>query len=162
MAYKDEYEVARLFTDGSFERQLGRELEGWRRLELHLAPPILGEVDVRTGRPRKRRFGPWILPVLRVVAGLRRLRGTALDPFGRSAERRMERRLIAEYEALLERLCVGLTAERLPLAVEIAALPQGMRGFGPVKAANVARAKAREAELLARLDAAPEVLAAAE
>ena len=162
MAYKDEYEVARLFTNGSFERQLRRELASWRRLELHLAPPVLAEPDTHTGRPRKRRFGPWILPVLRLVAGLRRLRGTALDPFGRTAERRMERRLIAEYEALLARLCAGLSRERLALAVEIAALPQQVRGFGPVKAASVARVKAREAELLMRLEAPSALAAAAE
>ncbi len=149
MAYKDEYEVARLYTDGSFLKQLGTEMADWRRLEVHLAPPLLASRDPVTGHMRKRSFGPWILHAFRLLAPLKRLRGTAFDPFGWTAERRMERRLIGEFETLLAELCRHLTADRLALAVELASLPQQMRGFGHVKAANVEKVKAKEAELLA-------------
>jgi indolepyruvate ferredoxin oxidoreductase len=125
-----------------------------------MAPPLLGERDPVTGQSRKRRFGPWLLPVLRVLARLKHLRGTRLDPFGWTAERRAERRLIEDYAALLDRLVAALRPDNHTLAVELAALPQQIRGFGHVKAANVERAKAREAELLAEL-AGPLVLAAA-
>jgi indolepyruvate ferredoxin oxidoreductase len=151
MAYKDEYEVARLYTDGSFRRQLEAEFEGWGRLEFHLAPPLLASRDPVTGHLRKRTYGPWMLRAFGLLARLRRLRGTALDPFGRTAERRTERRLIGEFETLLGELAAGLTPESYDVAVELAALPQRIRGFGHVKEANLARAKAREAELLAAL-----------
>ena len=162
MAYKDEYEVARLYTDGAFMKQLGAEMADWHRLEVHLAPPLLASRDPVTGHLQKRRFGPWILHAFRLLAPLKRLRGTALDPFGWTAERRMERRLIGEFETLLGELCDRLTPDRHARAIELAALPQQMRGFGHVKAANVEKAKAREAELLAafRQEPAPEKAAA--
>ena len=104
MAIKDEYEVARLWTDGSFLRQLGAEFERWDSLEVHLAPPLLADRDPTTGHLKKRRYGPWMLRAFRLLARLKRLRGTALDPFGRSAERRMERQLLRDYETLLDEL----------------------------------------------------------
>jgi indolepyruvate ferredoxin oxidoreductase len=162
MAIKDEYEVARLWTDGSFLQQLGTELASWRRLELHLAPPLLAERDPATGRLKKRRYGPWLFPALRVLARLKRLRGTALDPFGRTAERKMERRLIRDYEALLDEILQKLAPENHARAVELARLPEQIRGFGHVKEANVQRAKAREAELLAAFRGEGELLRAAE
>ncbi|MBY0431517.1 MAG: indolepyruvate ferredoxin oxidoreductase family protein, partial [Rhodospirillales bacterium] len=157
MAIKDEYEVARLYADGSFEKALRERFDGDVRLEFHLAPPLLARTDPLTGHLRKGVYGPWMMIAFRLLARLRRLRGTIFDPFGHSAERRLERRLLGEYEGVIEELLRGVSLDTLGLAIEIAALPQRMRGFGHVKAANVAQAKAREAELLAafRAPAAP-------
>jgi len=149
LAVKDEYEVARLYSDGAFERDLERRFGGRYRVRYHLAPPLLARPDPATGRARKRMYGPWMGTAFRILARLRGLRGTWLDVFGYTAERRMERRLIAEYEATIETLLAGLSPGKFPLAVEIAALPQKMRGFGHVKLRNVESAKRREAELLA-------------
>jgi len=148
MAVKDEYEVARLYTDGSFRRQLAEQFEGDYRLEFHLAPPILGDRDPATGHLRKRAFGPWMMTAFRAVAALRRLRGTRWDPFGRTEERRMERQLSADYHAVIEELAIGLTADNHALAVEIAGLPDDIRGYGHVKDRNVARVLARQQTLL--------------
>ncbi|MEQ8968656.1 MAG: indolepyruvate ferredoxin oxidoreductase family protein [Azospirillaceae bacterium] len=156
MSYKDEYEVARLFTDGSFARQIREQFSGDPKLKFHMAPPLIADRDPTTGHLKKATFGPWMMPAFRVLATLKRLRGTKLDIFGYSAERRMERRLIEEYRETVEILLAGLTAANRDLAVEIAALPMEMRGFGHVKEANVERAKAREAELLARFRHPPE------
>jgi indolepyruvate ferredoxin oxidoreductase len=150
MAYKDEYEVARLYSDGTFAEKLQRQFEGELRLQFHLAPPLLAR-DPVTGEPRKRRFGPWMMPLFRILARQRRLRGTPFDPFGRTAERRMERRLIAEYETILGEIAAVLSPDNHALAIEIASLPEEMRGFGHIKQRNVERTKAREAELLAML-----------
>lgn len=153
MAYKDEYEVARLYTDGAFLRTLEQQFEGDIALEFYMAPPVLSRS--REGKPpRKVRLGGWMLPFMKVLAQGRRLRGTALDFFGRTAERRMERELIAAYKARIESLLPALDASRLKAATDIAALPLTMRGFGHVKLANVALARAREAELLHRFDPA--------
>ncbi len=149
LSYKDEYEVARLFTDGSFQRQVEGQFQGDYRLKFHLAPPLISRIDPNSGRPKKRTFGPWILPVMRVLARMKRWRGTALDVFGYTAERRMERGLIADYEARLDEILRELNGHNVDTAAEWAALPLAMRGFGPVKDANVKAAKARETELLA-------------
>ncbi|WP_395672457.1 indolepyruvate ferredoxin oxidoreductase family protein [Phenylobacterium sp.] len=141
MAYKDEYEVARLYTDGRF-RPAGRA-------RVWLAPPILAPKD-KDGRPRKIAFGGWMLnAVFPLLARMKGLRGTPLDPFGRTAERREERALIAGFEADVDRLVVELTPERLDLAVAIAATPLEIRGFGHVKAEGLARARAEAARLWA-------------
>src|SRR5690606_3626391 len=151
LAYKDEYEVARLQVDPAFRQRLEETFDGDWSPRLHLAPPLLSRVDPRTGRPRKISFGPWILPVLRVLAHGKRLRGTRFDPFGRLAERRVERALIAEYQQLLEaEILPGLDAARLHLAVEIASLPLAIRGFGPVKASAIEAADLRRSALLSR------------
>lgn len=153
MAYKDEYEVARLYTDGEFLRSLKQQFEGEVDLEFYMAPPVLSRA--RDGKPpRKLRLGGWMLPALKLLAQGRRLRGTLLDFFGRTAERRLERELIAAYRARIESLLPALDPSRLKVATEIAALPLSMRGFGHVKLANVALARAREAELLHRFDPA--------
>ncbi|MFQ5514436.1 MAG: indolepyruvate ferredoxin oxidoreductase family protein [Myxococcota bacterium] len=152
LAYKDEYEVARLYSDGEFRRQLAREFEGPYGLRLHLAPQILNPRDPTTGRARKRSFGPWIFGALALLARLRGLRGTRLDPFGWTAHRRMERRLSREYESTVERLLAGLDEANHELAVEIARLPEAIRGFDVVKEAAVAEVRAREAELLASFE----------
>ena len=141
MAYKDEYEVARLYTDGAFQQQVERTFEGELRYEFHLAPPLLARRDPATGQLKKMRFGPWLLPVLRTLARLKGLRGTSLDPFGRTQERRDERALIADYEALCRELTAGLTPENHALAVTLASLPEKIRGFGHVKAASLIKAR---------------------
>jgi indolepyruvate ferredoxin oxidoreductase len=151
MAYKDEYEVARLYTDGAFLKKLQRQFDGDFSLEYHLAPPLLARRDPATGEPKKRAFGPWMRHVFKLLAWLRPLRGTALDVFGYSQERRMELRLIADYEALIGELSASLSPENHALAIEIASLPAKIRGFGHIKARNVESAKACEAELLALL-----------
>jgi len=151
MAYKDEYEVARLYTDGAFLKKLQRQFEGDFTVEYHLVPPLLASRDPLSGEPRKRAFGPWMLQVFKLLARLRRLRGTVFDVFGYTKERRMERRVIAEYDAILRELAASLTPDNHALAIEIASLPAKMRGFGHVKARNVESTKACEAELLALL-----------
>ncbi len=149
MACKDEYEVARLFTDGSFEQQLKRTFTGDYRLEFHLAPPVLSRTDALTGRPVKRTFGPWVMTLFKVMARLKGLRGTAFDPFGYSSERKRERKLLSDYEANLDEIAEGLTAGNYEAAVELAGLPEQIRGFGPVKADAISAMEIRREELLA-------------
>ena len=151
LAYKDEYEVARLYTDGSFEAQLAETFESYERLRFHLAPPLLTERDAVTGHLKKRTFGPWIRSAFKALARLKGLRGTRWDIFGRTEERRTERRLIVDYEARIEDLMARLTPDLHGLAIEIASLPEKIRGYGHVKEKAIAEAKAREAELWARL-----------
>ena len=155
LAYKDEYEVARLHTDGELRRRVGEAFDGDWRLTFHLAPPLWSRPDPVTGEPRKRAYGPWIVPALRLLARLKGLRGTRFDVFGRTPERRMERQLIADYEHVVERLLAGLTEDNHEVAVEIAALPEHIRGFGQVKARHVAAAKRQEQALLERFAAGP-------
>jgi indolepyruvate ferredoxin oxidoreductase len=152
MAYKDEYEVARLYADPEFRRKLEAQFDGALKLSVLLSPPLLARKD-ETGRPRKMRFGPWIFRFFGLLARLKGLRGTFIDPFGWTAERRAERRLIAEYETVLAELVARLTPARYGLAVEIARTAELMRGFGFIKEANVARAEARRQTLLARFRA---------
>ncbi len=146
MAYKDEYEVARLYADGRFAAELAGTFTGGKA-KVWLAPPLISPRD-RNGRPRKIALGGWMLTHgMPALAKLKGLRGGPLDLFGASAERRMERGLIGSYEATLDRLTEGLTAERLPLAVRIAQVPSEIRGFGHVKDAAVAAARVTEATL---------------
>jgi indolepyruvate ferredoxin oxidoreductase len=164
MAYKDEYEVARLYGHGEFLRQVAEEFDGDKlRFEFHLAPPLLARRDPRTGVPRKISFGPWLLPFFRLLMRLKFLRGTAFDPFGHGAERKAERKLIADYEATLAEVLEKLNGDNHHLAVGIAAIPEKIRGFGHVKLRNLAAAKADEAALLDQLrSGAPHYLKAAE
>lgn len=156
LAYKDEYEVARLHAGEDFRAALGRAFSGNPTLRFHLAPPSLARS--RDGAPpRKKEFGAWVLPVFALLARFKGLRGTAFDPFGRQAERRLERELIRDYERLVEQLIGGLTPERHALAVELAALWEQARGFGHVKAAAIERLRKREATLLATWQAKPTV-----
>jgi len=154
MAIKDEYEVARLFTDGIFADQLGENFAGWKKLEFHMAPPLFGKRDKATGQLVKKTYGPWLMPVLRRLAAMRRVRGTWRDPFGYSAERRMERQLLANYEATLDIVVERLAADNHEAAVALVRYPEMIRGFGHVKAASVRRAlpeaAARRAAFLAR------------
>ncbi|MDA0226197.1 MAG: indolepyruvate ferredoxin oxidoreductase family protein, partial [Proteobacteria bacterium] len=153
LAYKDEYEVARLYADGNFARRLGAVFEGSPTLTFHLAPPLLAKRDPVTGVPRKMKFGAWMMSAFGLLAKFKGLRGGALDPFGRSEERRTERALITEYERTVEDLLGLLSRDTLEQAVDIAALPESIRGFGHVKAKSIAAARARQTTLLAALRA---------
>jgi indolepyruvate ferredoxin oxidoreductase len=164
MAYKDEYEVARLYTDGNFLTQVANDLGGDNlRFEFHLAPPLLARNDPATGLPRKMSFGPWMMGAFKLLARLRFLRGTAFDIFGYSQERKTERKLVADYEAMLGEILAKLTPANHPLAVGLAAIPEKIRGFGHVKARHLAAAKADEAALLEQFRSGkPALLKAAE
>jgi indolepyruvate ferredoxin oxidoreductase len=156
MAYKDEYEVARLYADPSFVNQVNGEVGGENlRFHVHLAPPLLARKDKATGEPRKMTFGPWIFPVFRVLAKFKFLRGTAFDPFGYSAERQTERTLVNDYEALLDEVLAKLNAGNHHIAVGLAAIPEKIRGFGHVKMRLLKAAKADEAALLDQFRAGP-------
>ncbi len=149
LAYKDEYEVARLYANGDFRRQLAEQFEGDYRIEFNLAPPLTAPRDPATGHMKKRTFGPWMMRVFGVLARLKGLRGTAFDPFGRTEERRIERRLIADYETVVEELIAGLDDASHAVAVQIAEIPDAIRGYGHIKLASLETAKRREAKLLA-------------
>ena len=149
MAYKDEYEVARLYSETSFLDRVKSTFDGDKLyFEFHLAPPLLARRDPETGEPKKISFGPWMLKVFAVLAKFKFLRGTAFDPFGYTTERQMERRLVTEYEQLLEDICERLTLNNHRFAVELAMIPEKIRGFGPVKQRHLVAAKGEEAALL--------------
>jgi indolepyruvate ferredoxin oxidoreductase len=149
MAYKDEYEVARLYTDGEFLKKLGAQFEGDYKLTFHLAPPLFADRDPTTGELKKKEYGAWMLTAFRFLASFKKLRGTAFDVFGYTEERKMERRLIADYEATIDLILATLDQNNHAMAVQIAGVPETMRGFGHVKEKNVKAAKEREASLLA-------------
>ena len=154
MAYKDEYEVARLYADESFAKQVRREVDGENlRLYVHLAPPLLARPDKTTGEPKKITVGPWIFPLFALLAKFKFLRGTVLDPFGYSEERRTERALVREYGTMLEEVLARLNGENHHIAVGLAAIPEKIRGFGHVKMRHLKAAKADEAALLDQLRA---------
>ncbi len=148
LAYKDEYEVARLHTETDFLNEVAGAFEDGYKLKFHLAPPLLSRRDPDTGEARKMEFGEWILPLFRVISRLKFLRGTPLDIFGYSAERKRERQLISEYEATMERLLRDLTSKNHETAVAIGALPEQIRGYGHVKDRSIDAAKQREQQLL--------------
>ncbi len=150
LAYKDEYEVARLHSGAAFRAQLEAMFEGSYKLKFHLAPPGLARPPRPGAAPAKREFGGWMLPVFGVLARFKFLRGTRLDPFGLSTERRLERRLIEEYEELIAELCSTLTADRYELAVELASIPEHIRGYGHVKERHLVAARKLQTELIAR------------
>ena len=158
MAVKDEYEVARLYTDGSFQRQLDAQFQGYERLEFHLAPPLLGRKGP-DGKARKSTFGPWMMKAFRGLAALRRLRGTPLDVFGYSEERRMERRLLAEYEGDLDLILRSLEAGKIEAAAALASVPAMIRGYGHVKQASALKAAGERKRLVERLNAPVEEVA---
>ncbi|MDM9653259.1 indolepyruvate ferredoxin oxidoreductase family protein [Pseudomonas wenzhouensis] len=151
LAYKDEYEVARLYSDATFRKQLEAQFEGDYRLQFHLAPSWLSKPDAVTGQPRKRSFGPWMLKAFGVLARFKFLRGSVLDPFGHSAERRLERELIEEYEANVAYLLAELNTGNYRTAVALAEIPEQIRGYGHVKEAALAKARQQATQLKARL-----------
>ena len=155
LAYKDEYEVARLFTDGHFEQQLRDQFDGDFKISFNLAPPILGGAKDALGRPKKRAFGPWVLPLFRTLAKMRWVRGSALDIFGYSADRRLERDLIAGYEKDVATVLGLLSPATHDTAVEFLSLPDRIRGYGPVKEKAVKDAQVRYAQLAIDLSNPP-------
>ena len=142
MAYKDEYEVARLHTDGKFLAELKDVFEGDFKITWHLSPPLISREDPDTGRAQKKAFGNWMHGAMKILAGLKSLRGGVLDIFNYSAERRMEQALIAEYESVIDELLSGLSSENYADAAEIADLARSIRGYGPVKQATVDKVRA--------------------
>ena len=148
MAYKDEYEVARLFTSGDFMKRVKEQFQGDYKLEFHLAPPLLAKRDPVTGHPKKRAYPGWTLHLFKALAAMKFLRGTKLDPFGYGSERKLERRLIQEYKEMVETLLNDLDASNYELSVKIAELPQQIRGFGHVKLRSVDKVRAEEKRLL--------------
>ncbi len=151
MAYKDEYEVARLYTNGEFHKKLHEEFEGKFTLSFHLAPPIFSNIDSNTGRPRKMEFGPWMMGAFRLLAGLKGLRGTFFDIFARNPERKLEVAMIADYEKLLAEIANALTPANHATAVALAGAALDIKGYGYIKDGNYDLAKGREAALLRRL-----------
>ena len=151
LAVKDEFEVARLLVHTPFLRELERSYEGHYRINFHLAPPILARRDRHKRAPVKRTFGPWIRIALHLLARARRWRGTLLDPFRCTAERALDRRLLEDYERLVRELCRDLGPSSLPTAVELACLPDRIRGFGHVREASALAVEADKQTLLARL-----------
>ncbi|MGX1305749.1 indolepyruvate ferredoxin oxidoreductase [Amorphus suaedae] len=152
MAYKDEYEVARLYSEPAFRARLKDTFHDHKRLTVMLAPPMLTGTDPATGRPKKRAFGPWVFKAFGVLAGLKGLRGTVLDPFGYTSERRAERDLVKRYRADVEMILARLGEANYGLLVEIARIPDLIRGYGPVKQANFAVADKKRETLIAQLD----------
>ncbi|MDQ5943053.1 MAG: indolepyruvate ferredoxin oxidoreductase, partial [Pseudomonadota bacterium] len=153
LAIKDEYEVARLYTDPAFMARIRENFEGDFQLQFHLAPPLLAKHDPDSGRPLKQAYGPWMMRIFGVLTKLKGLRGTALDIFGKTEERRMERQLIADYEADVALILQGLRPDSLSTALALAKLPEHIRGFGHVKAASVAVAAAEREKLRAAMQA---------
>ena len=148
LSYKDEYEVARLHADAAFAAQLAGQFEGDYKLKFHLAPPIFSSRDPKTGRLIKQEFGAWMLPAFKMLAKLKGLRGSKLDIFGYTKERKTERALIGEYETLVAELLKGLSPANYALAVKLATIPDDIKGYGHIKDAHLEKAKKKEAELL--------------
>jgi indolepyruvate ferredoxin oxidoreductase len=148
LAYKDEFEVARLYTDSDFLKRVEEQFEGDYKLVFHLAPPTLADKDPQTGELKKKTYGPWMLKAMRMLAKFRHLRGTMLDPFARTHDRKLDRELIANYERVVEEILAGLEAANHETAVELASIPEQIRGFGHVRERYLANARKREAALL--------------
>ncbi|WP_346894730.1 indolepyruvate ferredoxin oxidoreductase family protein [uncultured Roseibium sp.] len=153
MAYKDEYEVARLYSDPAFKRKIAERFENPRKLKVHLAPPLIAhQKDARTGRPEKIAFGPWIFTAFKLMSAFKGIRGKWFDPFGRTAERKAERQLVQQYTEDLATITNRLETANYGLLVELARVPDMIRGFGPVKDANMAKAAEKRATLLDQLE----------
>jgi indolepyruvate ferredoxin oxidoreductase len=148
MAYKDEYEVARLYTDTGFRRAVADTFSGEYVIKHHLAPPLFSRRDPETGHLLKKEFGPWMMTAFGFLAKFKGLRGTFFDPFGYSSERKVERALIGDYENLLDELVEKLTGSNIALATEIASLPEHIRGYGHVKERHLANVREQQTELL--------------
>ena len=159
LAYKDEYEVARLYTDGRFADSIRKQFDGNFKLNFNLAPPILNTGTDALGRPRKRAFGPWMMSAFGVLAKFRFLRGTMFDPFGYGEDRKLERNLIKGYEQDVVTAVKLLSPKTHDIAVELLSLPDQIRGYGPVKEASVAKAKARYEQLAKDLVNPPPMIA---
>jgi indolepyruvate ferredoxin oxidoreductase len=152
MAYKDEYEVARLYTDGTFASKLGEKFEGDVRLRFHLAAPLLARRDKLTGHLQKKEYGGWIIPIFRLLARLKFLRGSAFDPFGYTAERKAERKLIDDYLAMIERHIAAPKGEQIPILARLARIPELIRGYGHIKEQSISKSLAEKTRLEADLE----------
>jgi len=161
MAYKDEYEVARLYTTGEFRKKLDQQFDGNIKLRFHLAPPLFSKRDPVTGELQKREYGSWMFSAFTLLAKLKGLRGTALDIFGYTNERKTERALIGEYETTIRSLLAKLDRDNHATAVEIASIPEEIRGYGHVKERHLKAAKEKEAKLVAAFGVPVERRAAA-
>ncbi|MGM9487988.1 DUF6537 domain-containing protein, partial [Ideonella sp. YS5] len=160
LAIKDEYEVARLYTDGRFQAALADQFENTGNLRFHMAPPLLARRGP-DGKPRKMNFGPWMMSAMRLMAKVRRIRGSWFDPFGHTEERKLERELARDYEQLVrDTLLPNLNKANHAAALALVRLPERIRGFGHVKLANMATAKAQQKDLLARFAAGEAPVAA--
>lgn len=159
MAYKDEYEVARLYTNGSFDQALGQQFDGDYRVQVYLAPPLLSKPDPQTGKARKRVFGPWVFTLFRILAPMKKLRGTPFDLFGYTEERKTERALVQEYFSMLDDVISSMNINDYQRAVELAQLPASIRGFGHVKQASVEKARERKRVLMKLLRESPAAIA---
>jgi len=148
MAYKDEYEVARLYTNGEFKEKLNNAFEGKLKLKFHVAPPLFSPKDPNTGKLKKITIGAWILPIFKILSKFKFLRGTLLDPFGKTKERKMERFLINQYKNDLDKILNELNSKNISLAVQIASIPEMIRGYGHVKEENIKKAERKREELL--------------
>jgi indolepyruvate ferredoxin oxidoreductase len=149
LAYKDEYEVARLHSDGAMRSKIEGMFEGDYKVVYHLAPPLLAKTDPLTGEPKKMRFGSWTMGLFKILARLKGLRSTPFDPFGYTQERKTERALIREYEETVEPLLAALTPQNHATAIQIASLPEEIRGYGHIKAKSIVAARKKRDELLA-------------
>lgn len=151
LAYKDEYEVARLYTDGAFLKKLKKQFSGNYKIEFHMAPPIFERIDEATGRPKKKAYGPWMMRALSVLAKLKFLRGTRLDVFRYHEDRKEERKLIEEYEYFLDVIEQNINADNYKLCVELLSSVMDIKGFGPVKAEGIKKARALQTLLVRRI-----------
>jgi indolepyruvate ferredoxin oxidoreductase len=151
MAYKDEYEVARLYTDGSFAKKLSDKFDGDYQLKFHLAPPIFAKRD-KSGRLMKKEYGGWMMSAFKLLSRLKFLRGTSFDPFGRTEERKMERQLVEDYFGMIDQRVANLKPAQIPLLAKLARLPEMIRGYGHIKDDNIAKAAAEKARLEADLE----------
>lgn len=152
MAVKDEYEVARLYSEPEFRNKLMTTFADPKKVKIMLAPPLLSRIDPATGRPKKRAFGPWVFSAFKLLTAMKGLRGTAIDPFGRTDERKAERALTTQYMADVERILGRLESGNYGLLVELARVPDMVRGFGPVKEANMSKAATKRAQLLTQFN----------
>ncbi len=152
LAYKDEYEVARLFSDGHFVKELKATFQGDYKIRFNLAPPIMEQNDPATGRPKKREFGAWMLPAFGLLAKFKFLRGTKLDIFGYHHDRRAERQLIADYEADIALVKQALRRDNLDACTQLLSVPDEIRGYGPIKEESLKKAYAKRAQLRIMLE----------
>jgi len=151
LAYKDEYEVGRLHSDPAFRAKIAAQFDGDYKLNFYLAPPIISKPDPASGKIAKKRFGPWMMTAFAALSKLRFLRGSAFDVFGYTQERRTERALIGEYESTVEEILSRLSADNHDVAVQLASVPDDIRGYGHIKEGNLKVARIKWDDLLARL-----------
>jgi indolepyruvate ferredoxin oxidoreductase len=152
MAYKDEYEVARLFAETDFMKEVNNTFEGDFKIHFHLAPPIMNRGTDAQGRPRKRQFGPWMFRAFRLLAKFRVLRGTVIDPFRYSSDRKLERAQLGEYQQLVERIVRELDTSNYDTFLQLAELASEIRGYGPVREKAVEGVQQKKAQLTKALD----------